>query len=162
MKAASSPETEPDFYAMEPCLGVNSTSLVSDDSSREEEVGGLWTIKADPIPSSFMKPVPSVSSFDPPAIVSLPSSPEQSVRPVTTELPEGWPVLSLSIPEPASVDDMNMSNIGNDDGDVDSFPKNGDEVFFEGLKFRYLDHVELDVKRDDFVYPQDTFQTAEV
>lgn len=157
MKAASSPSTEPNFYAMEPCFDACKSSIISDDSSREGE-DRMWKMDSDPIPSSIMKkPFPSLDSVGPRAVVSLPSTPQQEPRKLSAlEWPSG-----LSVANPLSKETAGPGLIPMCD-EFDAFPQNGDEVFFEGLKFRYLDRVEFNDLESEIAYLQESNQTASV
>lgn len=133
MKAASSPSTEPNFYAMEPCYESDEPYVPPMEPICEEE-------DSEPAIHS----IPMVSSMDstasgalvPPAVVSQPSTPQQLAKAVADD----WP-MNVYIPLPSSTLD-GPSFI--DDDFFPSPPRNGDEVFFEGHKFRYLDYADVD------------------
>jgi hypothetical protein len=118
MKAASSPATEPDLYKYETCPadGPLPTNWYCDESSVSS------TTTADQINTNSILP-PDLTV---PSIVSPPESPMNFMS-ITTP-PEFLPDLSL----------LDVTT------EEDFLPHTGDEVFFEGLAYRYLDHLDLD------------------
>ena len=119
MKAASSPATEPNFYSYESCPPTGSIKAVSDDT--DGSVSSRNTESC--INTVFSTPVM-------PNIVSPPGTPILSSATVK---------MSDSMPSSCLLD------IGQIEDDEEKFtPHTGDEVFFEGHKFRYLDHLDLD------------------
>lgn len=171
MKAASSPATEPDFYAMEPCLDGDSTvqelrdiklahcsaPSVSDGTSSYSSCADEGAACSEVIPSeSFVDSCRNLTTLsgNKSAVVSAPSSPRE-VKPVThhnslknPELSGLSSTVSVSEHDPmvTSYFDLDESVECCDSSVVEDFiPQNGDEVFFEGFKFRYLDRLEMDL-----------------
>jgi len=175
MKAASSPATEPDFYAMEPCLEGDSTGQelrdpssinlvhcsapsVSDGTSSyasscvDEGAAGHEVIPSESFSDSCHRLISSSGNKS--AIVSAPSSPRET-KPVThhnslrnPEFSSLSSTFSVSEHDPmvTSYFDLDESVECCDVSVLESLiPQNGDEVFFEGLKFRYLDRLEMDL-----------------
>lgn len=155
-KAASSPATEPNFYSMEPAPADDSVRVVThshrheereDDDDEGESSAGDATHNSketdDSVPvMSF--PVSGHGAASP-AIVSLPPTPDQTGRPINgnrMEDTEKYPYYPFTDPlSPPSMPDC-----------FDDL-HNGDEAFFEGLKFRYLDRVEVEDDIDAFPFP---------
>lgn len=114
MKAASSPATEPDFYSYEASPPEGSPRTDTENGSMSSDMSHTQE-----------NTIPEVKSM--PNIVSPPGSPVASSSIVKTSQ-KNMPVCPL--------DDSSMK--------VEPAPHTGDEVFFEGLKFIYLDHLDLD------------------
>jgi hypothetical protein len=211
MKAASSPDTEPNFYAMEPCedhepdrdtnrimmesdmIMTNTESSTSSSSRRSISASAMFpsleqavaveldeiysndevavTLKARPEDdmmdvmepdedegatggcSSSCSIMPHVSfSSDFPMMDLVSSMPFPSSSLAIVSPPES-PNLNAkkSFLTKASIHDIVESALNvSDDFDMLDFPAfplhlphSGDAVFFEGLKFRYLDHLDL-------------------
>lgn len=115
MKAASSPATEPDLYKYETCPV---DGPLPTNWNCEDSVSSDST--ADPVNTSMLPEL----TF--PSIVSPPESPMNS--------------LSIATP-PELLPDLSLLDVTTRD---DLVPHTGDEVFFEGLAYRYLDHLDLD------------------
>jgi len=140
MKAASSPETEPNFYDMEPCFSERfqppdikeSSSNIDDMCARiifdKEDVSFPWKALQS---ANGAFPLRSLLAA-PPKAVSPDSSPRQPLANISSfvDLP-----LYGTIP-PLMPDYVTESDF--DD------PHTGDEVLFEGQSFRYLDHLDID------------------
>jgi hypothetical protein len=175
MKAASSPNTEPNFWTMEPCLeAVNendddennnkiplecsSGDLENTEGPEDECMCLNEAVPDEPLNEAaaddplieaatdepqttstlFTESFPSslyLSSFSTPAVVSLPSTPQQDGRKVSVvDLPENSCFSTTSLLDLLSSDPWKDFEI----------PNTGDEVFFEGLKFRYLDRTAIE------------------
>jgi hypothetical protein len=140
MKAASNPQNEPDFYAMKVCpkttivppQRVASEQFVINSSTEEKEVL---------VPSPPIKKKARVRMNQEPKIVTPMCSPGRPkihfVQP-----PALLSMSFLELPDPSESDDRaevsKSPSTVSDDG-----LHSGDEVFFEGFKFRYLDRVDL-------------------
>lgn len=128
MKAASSPSTEPDFYSYESCPAEgppkSTTNNAEDDNkSVNSEMTDLRTNGLPLIKSSAN-------------LVSPPESPVLSST-STVKLPDDF-----DLPCTCSLDIFSNPE--------EPCPHHtGDEVFFEGLKFIYLDHLDLDDVAND-------------
>mmetsp|Transcript_12526 Transcript_12526/g.24030 ORF Transcript_12526/g.24030 Transcript_12526/m.24030 type:complete len:334 (+) Transcript_12526:273-1274(+) len=130
MKAASSPATEPDFYSFESCPPKGSINKIDIDGD-----------DCDDSVSSHDKD-PQTNIFDGgllPNIVSPPESPVLSSSISIVQLAEDVPfdLLDLSTEVTHTSDEVKAVP-----------PHTGDEVFFEGNKFRYLDHLDIDDVHD--------------
>lgn len=127
MKAASSPATEPNFYKYKPCPAEGLNEAEKDEYGDDDESVASNTLETSEISSS---------SFDDsvPNIVSPPESPVMSSSTIVQVSPDFLPASCL----------LEMAA-----EEIQSMPHTGDEVFFEGLKFRYLDHLDLDDVQDD-------------
>jgi len=135
MKAASSPATEPNFYSMEPCTESTSVPANIEDDSSDGEIIPFLALPdplPDLIPSSLKKNTSWDSMEAPPAVVSLPSTPEQVCKTVPTVAASDIP-FEVMMP----TDEHGM------------VPQAGDEVFFEGKRFRYLDHFDMSEFEED-------------
>ncbi|KAL7576376.1 hypothetical protein ACA910_018185 [Epithemia clementina (nom. ined.)] len=169
LKAASSPETEPDFYAMEPCverpLPSDCEGIKTEPTERPNTVKPKRTKSSPPpLPASTTSntntekeilPVQvdceahyraftkdkgkSLSSFARPSF-GRPSPLEMKPRVISP------PPLAI----PSDETDKNLDHAPEDDSlasqqpSSSSAPSSGDVVYFEGLQFHYLDHMELD------------------
>ena len=157
MKAASNPHNEPDFYAMESCLQDNSDchmvmeqedhdshccsmtveqedhdshcSAMEEDVEEQQalEIATAWSNEV-PIVTPVSSPRPQIHFVEPPKAISFLEIPESNE--MVNKMGGLTPLIRLS-----------PSIVVSDD------PHTGDEVFFEGLKFRYLDH--MDLQEDD-------------
>ena len=168
LKAASSPETEPNFYEMEPCHskrhgpkrredkpvstnnGLNpkyegekscnpikkhhessGSSLIRKVS--EDAGADFMTTEAISLRSAFARPWSDTriqSDIVKPRVISPP------VLVLVSSVKEENAVQSLE-------DSLSLSSV-----QQASAPCSGDVVFFEGLHFHYLDHMELDEVED--------------
>ena len=139
MKAASSPETEPDFYAMEPCLPTSDgTTKVSERPTKEVQV--LTTDKIMPLAResnsvSGAFPLRSLLAHQPHS--SRRVSPDSSPRHPMTKTLSCLDMVGVIPP-------LLPDNYGSDAEPAEELPHNGDEVLFEGQSFRYLDHLETE------------------
>lgn len=189
-KAASSPTTEPNFYAMEPCpesaqsiphyydacardhstpCASDATLTASNSTLNVEQLPFAMDITTLPDPFCQMDSfIPRLSRTDEPHIVvSHPSSPRDPKICFTNSLTSSHlsfriqseslgSTLSLPLKNP-----LDFEQIILEDCDEDSFShsmeanfvssdskaiRDGDELFVEGLKFTFLDHLE----KDDF------------
>lgn len=176
LKAASSPETEPDFYAMEPCLSrhhlplrvditgvddgtakvvetreelkeennykassaqhknlvsVRKVSLVEVDCE-SSQAGGCMT-KPDHNPGSLR-------AFERPSL--CPRDPIDAMPRVISPTPFAQPPLDDKH-ETVSLDPLPEAIQLTSQQRTASAPTSGDVVYFEGLQFHYLDHMEL-------------------
>jgi hypothetical protein len=150
MKAASSPNTEPNFYAMEHCYDGQDhpykdepemvRSKPSEVSVTETEPSTLHKSEPEKVSSTSLSSLPK-HSFSLQSlvanIVSPPTSPDQVRSGVITQVPS-----SISVPLPSCSSPVNDTMYDSDYA-LDE-PHTGDAVFFEGHKFRYLDHLDLD------------------
>lgn len=126
MKAASNPQNEPNFYAMEECKSIY------DD---EDSPILMQTESLDETLLDINKP-PEVTHKP---IVTPVQSPRQSLS-LLHNPPES--IMMLELVEPPKVmdfmDDVFLGSVVSEE----TTPHNGDEIFFEGHKFCYLDHME--------------------
>ena len=142
MKAASNPQNEPDFYAMKVCpkttlippkREVSEQSLI--DSTETKKIvrpmilppKKKTRVRMNQEPK-LVTPVcspgrPKIHFVQPPALLSM----SFLELPDPTESSDDRPEVSKS-----------PSTVSSDEG-----LHSGDEVFFEGYKFRYLDRVDL-------------------
>lgn len=134
MKAASSPSTEPDFYAMEPCYERSrSTSSVEGSYFPEDAMTGH---EETPRENSSTREATADQ------VHVVPVSP--LLEPRSRQMLSG-PVVPMDLGPPRPTERLKQ---------IDRiFPNSGDEVFFEGLKFRYLDKTDL----VDFIHPERDF-----
>lgn len=116
MKAASSPNTEPNFYAMKACLEDDPEMPVVVNPISQTESNGLR--------------IKEVARQ--PYLVSPPPSPQMSSLQTNANYIEA---LAPSI----GAGDTNIYRMEYEDRP----PRTGDVAFFEGHKFRYLDHFDL-------------------
>jgi len=155
MKAASSPETEPNFYDKEPCPIKYDTMDQDDAASDDDRDPPPFLTIPDVTPSCGAETESSSESTETPttpAVVSLPSSPQQGNKTTISRLQVPSDI-SFEVLMPAVQglvdDDDDEEDIDDDDGQdfdgehSDFLPHSGDEVFFEGSKFRYLDHIDI-------------------
>lgn len=112
MKAASSPSTEPNFYAMEFC-------------EDREDLPPIVQKSVDKTSFPKMERISLASVASNVNLISPPSSPGAS------------PSLQIFLEPP-------------DEDPLSSSLHSGDEAFFEGHKFRYLDHLDLEDYYDVF------------
>jgi hypothetical protein len=174
MKAASSPSTEPNFYVMDFCDGTTTSvpntvkvCTVNSEGVDESEVKyGMQDI-SEPIKAEtfvrFPDWVTEISTGLPeplPKLISPPSSPHQASKPYNTVSSNSFGMSSVDsvsnflshpfrstrtseeFPTLTSFDD-NFASI-EESWVVADEPHTGDEVFFEGNKFRYLDHIDFE------------------
>jgi hypothetical protein len=174
MKAASSPSTEPNFYVMDFCDGTTTyvpntvkVCTVNSEGVDESEVKyGMQDI-SEPIKAEtfvrFPDWVTEISTGLPeplPKLISPPSSPHQASKPYNTVSSNSFGMSSVDsvsnflshpfrstrtseeFPTLTSFDD-NFASI-EESWVVADEPHTGDEVFFEGNKFRYLDHIDFE------------------
>jgi hypothetical protein len=172
MKAASSPATEPDFYRMQSCsedLAV-SPETVEDEhmGSHQVEEGADPIFSTEGIDTDFARPAIGIisSTIDmlpstrfitdtvPSALVSPPSSPREKYKGNFVEFPSSFimpwastenALYNNSLPIAAS----SSSSTTTSEDDMTS-PSSGDAIFFEGLKFRYLDHLDPEDFQEPF------------
>lgn len=124
MKAASSPATEPNFYDYESCPAEGPLKIEKDQEDDDfESVSSNDTETYVHNTMTFHEGDDSV-----PNIVSPPESPVISSTTIVQVPPDFLPSCLLDVAKE----------------EIESMPHTGDEVFFEGLKFRYLDHLDLD------------------
>ena len=132
MKAASNPQNEPNFYAMQEC---KSTYNYED---------APVTMHTESFDETFLDidkpPEPEMSSPVQKPIVTPVQSPRQSLS-LVHSLPESIMMLELGEP-PKVIDFIDDMFLGSSVVSEDNGPHNGDEIFFEGHKFCYLDHME--------------------
>ena len=163
LKAASSPETEPDFYAMQPCLSKIQGQVRKEDKTKPipehqeqttkkecaSSIGHSETtgrkvsfVQGDgSIESSVVQkdPVRSYSAFEMPGFALLRRNPADHTPRVISPPPLILPFQKAT------------TTVGKVDHDPLSVtkhrgpaPSSGDVVYFEGLQFHYLDHMELE------------------
>lgn len=129
MKAASNPQNEPNFYAMEVCKAIY---------DHDDAPVPMRTESLDETLLDIDKP-PEMSSPVQKPIVTPVQSPRQSLS-LLHNPPES--IMMLELAEPPKVmdfmDDIFSGSVVSEDNE----PHNGDEIFFEGHKFCYLDHME--------------------
>jgi hypothetical protein len=140
MKAASSPSTEPDFYSMEYCLWATGHRVtarrISDDFSAElasqsaSEASLLTGPTPLPNPLSHRAIKRKMSR-----IISPPNSPQQFHKSVD--------LIELPFSSPMNNQDWEADPFWGG-GVSDDCPHTGDVVHFEGLQFRYMDHLDLE------------------
>lgn len=130
MKAASNPQNEPNFYAMEECKSTY---------DYEDAPVTMHTESFDETMLDIDKP-PEMSSPVQKPIVTPVQSPRQSLSLVHNP-PESIMMLELADP-PKVIDFIDDMFLGSSVVSEDNQPHNGDEIFFEGHKFCYLDHME--------------------
>jgi len=200
MKAASSPNTEPNFYTMDYCFdqgqmfelrnspesaepmadmeveemseeGSTQMSILTAKEDREEpptETAIPLAVKG-PLPCSFgmldrtEAPCESVSSLVPlkpmpklmvPMLITPPDSPLQSeqatlldiITPIPMPVPSSQSILDCEDIEPPMDIELSMQP----KLEILSDLHTGDAAFFEGLKFRYLDRLDMDDIADAF------------
>ena len=140
MKAASSPATEPNFYLYPSCPVEGPLKTTTHDDNDDETVA---TNKTEPHVNNNTDSFLIDNDDDDdvcmtiPNIVSPPESPVISSTSIVQVMPEE--LLSSCLLDIAAEDEIESSIM----------PHTGDEVFFEGLKFRYLDHLDLDDVQQD-------------
>ena len=165
MKAASNPQNEPDFYSMKVCPpstpsshdGEMTLDLSSDnpsfpmeieDGDEDEEQVSQLVEEQDIHPATT-----ETYEFRPPAVVTPTASPRQSLNLSSippsmflTELPEPQFIVEDKVPSSTLLPQVNSSRsiVSEEDDESETELRSGDEVFFEGLKFRYLDHLDLE------------------
>jgi hypothetical protein len=156
MKAASNPKSEPIFYDMKYCpvaLEQVTNAQETNDSWSEysmeiENESPIVGVKAD------APKTPKTTWTAKPNIVTPVPSPRQSLdlsmQKPTPMFPFDMFDTSL-IPSTIMIDDSFSFSVVSEDNE----PQSGDEVFFEGRMFRYLDHLDLDCEKNNpFVDPQ--------
>jgi len=133
MKAAANPQNEPNFYAMTTCSSDSEAAIISRYSS-EDSLPTL-TQHAGLSHSNVISPEtpPRKVTLEESALEQAPNSIYMFEFPKGTLIPSGLSGVSSSIVS----DDMGML-------------QTGDEAFFEGLKFRYLDHLDVDEPVETF------------
>jgi hypothetical protein len=145
MKAASNPNQEPNFYAME---SATDDAQPIADQPKSFSTGMEDMAITDSFLSSNAREIVHCPTDDdeeerPEAVSVTPhGSPEQKPKVVK----DYWPMsrttltsMAADIVIPCLVDSYD------DEDDMDDLvPKNGDEVYFEGQSFHYLDHVGFD------------------
>jgi hypothetical protein len=167
MKAASSPNTEPNFYMMEYCVEGDTspeaiTSTYPEADTDMDDVGSSVD-QTNGIPylfiPEFVTPDRSWSSSPPssPARVTPQTTPKQNCRAM---MDCSSSFLSLPIlPQAFGFDRfpalMPSSTASSSDSEDEyeaplTLPLSGDPVFFEGHVFRYMDHVDLEDYEDPF------------
>ena len=131
MKAASSPATEPNFYLYPSCPAEGPLKMQEEDDEEDNDDETVATDKTEEhvnnTTDSFMNDYVDVCMTIP-NIVSPPESPIISSTSIVQVMPDLMPSCLLEIAAE----------------ELESMPHTGDEVFFEGLSFRYLDHLDLD------------------
>jgi hypothetical protein len=148
MKAAASPDTEPDFYAMEPCPDDDSDAFSKDEYVAAEPAKSSKTkdkkhLVMENRSDFFLRDVASsvFSDFRPSTPVSSSSSSVDIERHAAVVSEYSSPV--FTVPPGDMLATYYHQSFGSDS------PKrnfeNGDVVFFEGHKFRYLDTLDGDV-----------------
>jgi hypothetical protein len=173
MKAASSPNTEPNFYMMENCVeedtspdAITSYPEADADTDYADHIGSSVD-QTSGIPYLF---IPEMVAPDRSTSSSAPSSPTQPARvtPHTTPKQNCRAMMDCSssflslpmLPQDCGFDRfpalMPLSTASSTDSEDEyeaalTLPLSGDPVFFEGHMFRYMDHVDLEVYEDPFV-----------
>ena len=143
MKAASNPLNEPNFYDMphcpQSCQIPNEKEDGDDDVSMEEVEYHEHRVASEE----------SYSSDEPPVVTPI-TSPIRPLRRMFVRPPVTISFLELPDPmaDPCSNPAVLSPSIVSDDPNLHT----GDEVFFEGLKFRYLDQVDIQ-EEDDLLNP---------
>ena len=142
MKAASNPLSEPNFYEMPYCpasIAIPKEDNDIDDVSMED-VGHHHHHDEQQAESSY-------SSEELPVVTPL-TSPVQPLRRRMFRPPVTISFLELPDPMADPCSNPAVLSIVSDDPALHT----GDEVFFEGLKFRYLDQVDFS-QEDDMLNP---------
>jgi hypothetical protein len=181
MKAASSPSTEPNLYGMDFCDGTTAyvsgtmkdSTVTLDGADASEVKYGMQDI-SEPIKTETSVRFPDWATeictglIEPlPKLISPPSSPHQASKAfdaVSSDLFEMSSVDSvsnlLSYPFGSTRTSEEFPSLTSFDANLASIeeswvvadePHSGDEVFFEGEKFRYLDHVDFEEVLGDFI-----------
>ncbi|KAL7571941.1 hypothetical protein ACA910_006573 [Epithemia clementina (nom. ined.)] len=153
LKAASSPETEPDFYAMEPCFSRVHGFQSDEEEKREsaERPRNLENLKSLLPPAvsnrkerSSLPPFLGESECEmyPLGFFALLGFGQQSPMDVKSEVVYAPTIELASYPtennhgEPSSVDQLVAQQ-----QHASSPLSSGDTLYFEGLRFHYLDHT---------------------
>jgi hypothetical protein len=166
MKAASSPNTEPNFYMMEYCVKGDTPldAITSYPETDDMDYDGSSVNQTNGIPYLF---IPEVVTPDRSWSSSPPSSPAR-VTPHTTPKQNCRAMMDCSssflslpiLPQAFGFDRfpalMPSSTASSTDSEGEyeaplTLPLSGDPVFFEGHMFRYMDHVDLEDYEDPFV-----------
>ena len=137
MKAASSPATEPNFNLYPTCpvqgplkscrRGDNDDEASMASHKTEERVNSNTCHDKDSSEDEYNMP-------NLPNIISPPESPVMSSASIV-QVPDLLPSCLLDVAKEQEDDNVVLDSI---------MPHTGDEVFFEGQQFCYLDHLDLD------------------
>lgn len=160
MKPASSPETEPDFYQMEFChdkLGFEGElkSLLPPSEQAAPAVSDLTMerVMARPHPKEPCNDLEAINpgeGFPDHANISL-----NHLHVTKPRVISPLPMTTLMSAAQQNVSDFLDSTLDRwnllETTYTCELPETGDEVFFEGLKFHYLDHYDLDGDMGDIL-----------
>lgn len=132
-KAASSPATEPDFYSMEPCVEM------PDDVQKQMKPSLPALMSTDPVPS-VQRPTSGTSTTIPQQNYMAPLQPvfSSSVKMQPTEVLVSPPISPNLLPS------TNSPELVEDGFVLQEENHSGDQVFFEGLPFHYVERKDVE------------------